>query len=120
MPTGMVWRNPPSQAWPQMAQAYADAVERGIFAIAQRWAPEIEQWMKDNAPWTDRSGNARQGLYASPEHIVREMVQIIVAGGVEYQIYLELKNAGAFAIINPAIDHFGPRIWQDVVRMLQV
>ena len=119
MPTGLTWQRPPSQAWPAMAQAYADAIERGIFAIAQRWAPEIEAWMKANAPWTDRTSNARQGLYAKPEHFVREMVEIILAHGVEYGQYLELSNAGRFAIVNPAIDRFGPLVWQDVVRMLQ-
>jgi len=118
MPTGMVWTNPPSEAWPAMAGRYRRAIETGIFRIAQRWAPEIEQWMRDNAPWTDRTSNARQSLYTDVNFAVGEMVELIMAHGVEYGIYLELSNAGTYAIINPALDHFAPLIWQDVVRLL--
>jgi len=118
MPTGLVWSHPPQRAFAELSASYAAAIERGIFAIAQRWAPEIESWMKSNASWIDRSSNARQGLYAKPEHFVGEMVEIIMAHGVEYGIYLELSNAGRFAIVNPGIDRFGPLVWQDVVRLL--
>jgi hypothetical protein len=118
MPTGLTWSHPPQRAFAELSASYAAAIERGIVGIANRYAPEIETWMKANAPWTDRTGNARQALYTDVNHVVREMVELIMAGGVEYQIYLELKNAGAYAIINPAIDHFGPLIWQDVVRLL--
>ena len=118
MPTGLTWSHPPRRAFAELSTSYAAAIERGIFAIAQRWAPEIENWMKANAGWTDRTGNARQALYTEVNHVTGEMVELIMAHGVEYGIYLETNTVGRRAIIAPALDRFGVLIWQDVVRLL--
>lgn len=118
MPTGFVWEIPPQTAWPALAQAYVAAIERGVAAIAQRYAAEVEAWMKDNAPWTDRTGNARQALYTEVNQVAGTMVELILAHGVEYGLWLEIRHAGRWAIVNPALDHFGPRMWADVVRLL--
>lgn len=111
---GFKWDVPPDEAFTQLADAYATAVHTGVRAVVQRYAPEVEAWMKSNAPWTDRTGNARQTLHTEVEEVVNEMVSLILAGGVEYQIYLELSNGGRFAIIGPALDYFAPKIWADV------
>jgi hypothetical protein len=116
---GLRWTSHPAQAWPALALTYRQRIEAGIVAIAQRWAPEIENYMKDNAPWTDRTGNARQGLHTEVNHVVGSMVQIILSHGVEYGIWLEIKSAGAYAIVNPSLDHFAPLVWRDVVAMLR-
>lgn len=118
MPTGLTWQNPPERAWSELAARYARAVENMVYAVAKRWAPRIEEWMKVNAPWTDRTGNARQGLYTEVNRVAGSMVQIILAHGVEYGLWLEISNASRFGIVNPALDHFGPLIWQDIVREL--
>jgi hypothetical protein len=102
-----------------LAEAYASALHRGVYAICQRWAPEIANWMKDEAPWTDRTGNARQTLYTEVTQVVNQMVTVILSHGVHYGIYLELCNAGRYAIINPALDEFGPKVWADVEAMLR-
>jgi hypothetical protein len=116
--TGIIWDVPPERAFAELAAAYATAIHRGTYAIAHRWAPEISNWMKSNAPWTDRTGNARQTLYTEVQDVVNQMVTLIISHGVDYGIYLELKNAGRFAIVNPALDEFAPKIWADVKRML--
>jgi len=118
MQSGFEWKVPPEKAFPELADAYAKAIHRGIYAIAQRYAPLIENWMKDNAPWTDRTANARQTLWTEANEVVGQMVQIILSHGMYYGIYLELNNAGRYAIIDPALDHFAPLIWRDVQRML--
>lgn len=116
--TGIRWDNPPDKAWGELADAYQAAIQKGVKAIAQKWQPEIENWMKLNASWTDRTGNARQSLYTEVETQAKEMVTIILSHGVEYGIYLELKNAGRYAIIGPALDEFAPKVWADVVALL--
>jgi len=77
--------------------------------------------MKANAPWVDRTGAARQSLRAEVEPPtaaqVQQMVELILAHGVEYGVFLELKNAGAFAIINPTLDAAAPKIWADIRRL---
>ena len=118
MSTGFRWTVPPERAFNELATAYIAAIHGGVAAIANKWAPPIENWMKDNAPWTDRTANARQGLHTDVQNVINLMVRIVLYHGVDYGIYLELKNAGRFAIVNPAIDYFAPRIWADVRRML--
>ena len=119
---GLRWTVPPQTAWPALAANYRQAIERGVHAIAQRWAPEIENYMKSNAPWTDRTGNARGALYSKVEPPtpaqIRGMIEIWLGHGMDYGIFLELRNAGRYAIVNPALDYFAPRIWADVRRML--
>ena len=39
-------------------------VERAMTAIMRFEAPQAERYMKNNAPWTDRTSAARNGLHA--------------------------------------------------------
>lgn len=117
---GLRWEQPPEKVWPAGAQAYAQAVRRGVHAVCQRWSAILTNEMKQNAPWTDRTGNARQGLYStveppSPEQ-VQTMIELIISHGaaVDYSIFLELANAGRFAIISPTLDANAPRVWADI------
>jgi hypothetical protein len=116
--TGFRWERPPGEAFDELTQAYVSAIHRGVYRVAQSYAPQIENWMKSNAPWTDRTGNARQTLYTEVRQVVQSMVELILSHGVEYGVYLELNNAGRYAIIDPAIDHWAPILWQEIVRML--
>ena len=116
--TGFQWIRPPEQAFSELTEAYVAAIHRGVLAIAKGYAPEIENWMKSNAPWTDRTGNARQSLYTEVNQVVSSMVELVLSHGVSYGVYLELCNAGRYAIIDPAIDHFAPILWSEVVGML--
>jgi len=115
---GFRWERPPDVVFTELAEAYTAAVHRGVKAIVQRWAPQIENWMKENAPWTDRTGNARQTLHTEIEDVVNQAVALILAHGVHYGVFLELKNAGRYAVVTPALDEFGPAIWSDVREML--
>ena len=115
---GFEWVVPPEQALPELAEEYASAIHKGVLAIANRWSPQITNWMKANAPWTDRTANARQTLYTEVADVTNQMVSLTLSHGVYYGIFLEVNNAGRFAIINPALDHFAPLIWADVQRML--
>lgn len=108
------WLTPPDAAWGALAEQYRQSIEQAIRAIADRRAPEIEAWLKQNAPWTDRTGQARQTLHTEVREVAHEMIEIILAHGVDYGIYLELRWAGRFAVINPALDIWTPLIWQDV------
>jgi hypothetical protein len=63
-------------------------------------------WMKVNAKWKDRTGNARQtlaayGLHADTWHEIR------LHGGMPYQIWLEVRWAGRYAVIIPAVRFMG-------------
>jgi hypothetical protein len=114
------WTVTPNQAWGALANAQTTAIRRAIRLLARRYAAEIEAYMKANASWVDRSGNARQSLHTEVKELGMDMVEIILAHGVSYGWHLEVgRNAGRYAIISPTIDVFGPRIWQDVQALLR-
>ncbi|MCC6454201.1 MAG: hypothetical protein IT328_04610 [Caldilineaceae bacterium] len=128
MPSGFTWTDPPSALFPAGMEVYVTKIHVGVKAIAEKWAPEIENWMRANAPWTDRTANARQSLWSDVNEVVGVMVEIIMAHGVEYGTYLEgwdprhsrwMQNAGTWAVVEPALDHFAPLIWADVVAMMR-
>jgi len=61
-----------------------------------------EGWMRDNAPWQDVTGNARNGLRARADTGGASKV-IWVYHTVPYGIWLEVRWDGRFAIIAPTI-----------------
>lgn len=114
------WQTPPDEAFGDLTEAYVAAIHQAIFTLAQRYAPEIEAWMKANAPWTDRTGNARQTLWSDVFDLTNSAVVIVMSHGVDYDMFLELAHGGRYAILGPALDHFIPRIWRDVRRLVSV
>jgi hypothetical protein len=113
------WDVTPEVAFEALTRAYVLAIRQGLNAIANRRAPEIEAWMKQNAIWTDRTGNARQTLNTEVRQLGATMVEIRLAHGVEYGQYLEYSNAATYAIITPALDFWAPVVWADVQAMLR-
>jgi len=67
--------------------------------------------MKDNAPWTDDTTDARQGLNVTVERAERAIGDLRIAHreDLAYPIYLERDYQGRFEIIRPTLDHWGPR-----------
>lgn len=63
-------------------------------------------WMKTNAKWTDRSGNARQTLSGYGLHTT-EYHELHLHGGMPYQIWLEIRWSGRYAVIWPAVKYQG-------------
>lgn len=115
------WQVTPEQAFVPLVSLYADQIEREIVELCERMADEITEYMKDNAPWTDRTGAARASLFTLVEHEARQMVSILVSHGslIPYGVYLELNYGGRFAIIAPTIDWFGPRLFHEVQAIVQ-
>lgn len=82
-----------------------------ISAAAKELAEEIQAWMRENAPWEDRTGAARQGLGAEVDS--RGFRQdIYLYHSVEYGVWLEIRWGGLYAILTPAMEHFaGEAAW---------
>lgn len=128
---GFAWTAPPDKVWPPGAAAYVTAIRRGVHGVMMRWQGEIESYMKTNAPWTDRTANARQGLYATvepptPAEVI-DLLELIMAHSMFYGYYLENWNPVTNApmmrppqwqIIEPTLDYFAPKVWADIQRML--
>jgi hypothetical protein len=97
-----------------LGEVRAAQVERQVTRVAERNAQRIEAWMRANAPWTDRTGDARATLRAEVIDITGRAALVLLRHGVSYGIYLETINQGSFAIIAPALDRWAPIIWREI------
>lgn len=77
---------------------WEDRMRAASYLLAQNWAGRLEGYMKRYAPWTDRTGAARAGLYGTAE-LDRDEVVIRLGHTVDYGVYLELAHDGKYAII---------------------
>lgn len=107
------WDQRPESVFPLGFEEYTRAVEEALRQLVESYRPRIEAWMKANAPWTDRTGNARQGLHTEVEALTNG-IALYLMHSMDYGVFLEWANQGTFAILTPALDVFGPQIWEDV------
>lgn len=92
-------------------------IERAIIAAFAHEAPNVLAYARQNAPWTDRTGNARNGLNVRVENS-RSGVQMIVAHGVPYGIWLEVRWSGRYQIIRRTVDEMGPQVMATTRQMV--
>lgn len=95
-----------------------ERVSRAAWATAQSMAPEVESYMKLNAPWTDQTTNARNGLAARAYQEPNE-TGIVLFHQVSYGIFLETRWNGKYAIIDPTIEEMGPKVMARYERLLE-
>ncbi len=109
---------------------YNNALDDAIQEVLSEAAPEITAWMKENAPWTDRTTKARYSLKAEmgdfwyrfqdgDERNFKSTTRLVIgyiatADPVWYAWYLETIKAGKWAIVGPALDEWGPIIWNRI------
>lgn len=90
-------------------EEYGRRCLRALHSVAEYWAPIIEAQAKQNAPWVDRTGNARQGLRGFAEDLNETSVAIFLTHSVDYGVYLELEYQGRYSIIMPTMEaHYQP------------
>jgi hypothetical protein len=67
-------------------------------------------YARSNAPWTDQTGNARAGLFAT--HQAQPMVkhELVIYHTMSYGTWLELRWSGRYAIIGPTMLHTAPEL----------
>jgi hypothetical protein len=94
-------------------EQYRQDAKNAVYQIAQNYAPMIERDAKVNAPWEDRTANARQGLFAHVEQ-GDGRTTIYLSHQMDYGVYLELKFAGRFAIIMPTLERYYDPIMNSV------
>jgi hypothetical protein len=110
----IIWKDGLS---PNLRQGPAK-VKRAAMITANRMAPQVEAYMKNNAPWTDRTGNARNGL-AARAYQEGDEIGIVLYHQVSYGIWLEVAHQARYAIIQPTIDEMGPRVMQQYNNLLE-
>jgi len=116
---------------------YGRRVQDKAREFALSWVPRLETHAKKNAPWTDRTANARQALrayldedvpetfnaedaveYPSPEQIA-DIIVIVLSHGMEYGEKLENSWAGAYSIIGPTLEALLPEMKREFQAMFK-
>ena len=96
-----------------------ERLRKKILAVLEYKAPQVENYMKTNAPWTDRTGNARQGLRAQAYDDGGTNMGIVLYQQVPYGIWLEIANSSQYAIIMPTVDALGPEVMAACERIME-
>jgi hypothetical protein len=108
---GIQWDD---QITPKLQRAASGGVDRFLKNVMQLHAPRVEGYARRNAKWHDRTGNARSGLRGIAESQTNGPYKIILAHGVPYGIYLEVRWSGRLGIINPTLAAEGPEVMRTV------
>lgn len=96
---------------------FARKIHEAMLGVATYFAPVLETDAKNNASWTDRTGNARQGLNGFAEDVSATVVEIYLAHKMDYGVWLELKKR--YAIILPTIESHYNAIFNMLERVLR-
>lgn len=88
---------------------YGAHMMHNIHAAMRSWGEDAVEQMQENAPWQDRTGDARAGLgWSLDENMVRPELHLFHS--VSYGEWLEVRWNGQYAIIMPTIESFGPEL----------
>lgn len=98
---------------PRLARMDAKA-HQALQTYLEYESDNVQRYMRENAPWTDRTGNARNGLFAKHHDD-----DIVCFHTMPYGIWLETRWAGKYAIIDPTVDNEGRRIMRGVKRIMR-
>lgn len=90
----------------------------GLLMYASTEAEDLEATMKMNRPWVDRTGGAKKGLTAKASMPSKNLIEIKLAHGVDYGIWLELANEKNYAIVAPTAKTQGPKVIQGMHGIL--
>lgn len=94
--------------------ASAAMVNTGRAAAAVHYyAPRVQGHAQQSAPWSDQTGNARQGLKARAGSR-QATFWIDLFHTMPYGIWLETRWSGRYAVIIPTILEMGPQVIKGV------
>lgn len=111
--SGIVWQTPPSALIANI-EAYGEKIQKVIASVGQIIAARAESYAKDTAPWTDRTGQARQGLTGLCEAAAGDLVTIYLYHQADHGKWLELANSGRYRVIMPTLQ----AMYGEVMRLI--
>lgn len=71
---------------------------------------EAERDAKSSAPWTDRTGHARQSIAGQAPYKKEDIVKGYLSIGVYYGKFLELANMGRYRVVWPTIERAATKV----------
>lgn len=94
-------------------------LRRNVYQVLRFHEPNLAATAKTKAPWEDQTGNARNGLAAVTRVEGPDEYSLTLYGSVKYQIWLEVRWAGKYAIIMPTIRAYAPLVMASFTKLLE-
>lgn len=111
------WSKPPQDLGTAVV-AYAESlVFDALVAYLEMKGAEIVAQMKRDAPWADRTGQARRELRHAVE-VDGTMLTLYLISGAPHGQYLELRWGGRYAIVSPTVPRAAIEIGNELRREL--
>ena len=92
---------------------------RGVYQVMRFHQPQLVAKAKTEATWEDQTGNARNGLNGSVTLLAPNVYALNLFGSVKYQIWLEVRFAGKYAIIMPTLRAYAPLVLASFTKLLE-
>lgn len=102
----------------QNLDGMSERLKTQLQLLGRATGQKIQEFAQENAPWTDRSGDARQRLKYNSE-INDNGLTISIFHQMEYGIYLELCHNEQYAILKNSRDALLPE-FLDAVKHLRL
>lgn len=96
---------------------FEEKVDRALGMYLQTEAVKIQNSMRSDAPWTDRTGQARQRLTASAEK-TDSGYRVTLSHGVDYGMWLELAHEKNYAILEPTLKRKAPEVLKGANKLI--
>lgn len=90
-----------------------------VWQVMRYHEPNMQAQARTNAPWKDQTGNARNGLFARASVPQKHVYQLTLYGSVSYQIWLEVRWSGRYAIIMPTVRSYAPKVVGSLYKLLE-
>lgn len=93
-------------------------VSSALMLITETVAMKMEEWAKENAVWTDRTGNARQFLKGRAFWEDSKTLVLSMSHTMEYGVWLELAHERKYAILEQSIEQYKDELlkgWKKIV-----
>lgn len=112
----LVWTDRPTRL-ADAVDEYARNVADAVFDLVEMFQADLVSAAQEDASWTDRTANARQGLSSA---VTRsgDTIELVLFHLMEYGIWLEVAHDGTYAIIMPTIDRMAPVLLAQVDQLL--
>jgi len=117
----VTWTIDPAAYMAAVVQNRIDAIEQDVVALIDGLTEQVTAYMQANARWTDRTGDARRGLWSDIDHVVHQAVYLLMSHDVtlDYSWYLETVSSGRYEILSSTSDHFWPVLYRGVLEILR-
>lgn len=93
-------------------------VDRAVLDAMNYQAKRSQNYMRQNATWTDRTANARNGLMAV-SYRAGSQYNIVLFHSMPYGIWLEVRWSGKYGIIPESVRQGGQELMSMLTNLFQ-